>query len=113
MGSGYEPGEPTARDLQVLALIRRLSRLPWNFGDGPLSSGCDDLLILHGGWDSCGDFGVECGAQLRQVQVTVDPAELLACFEHAGGAPAQRHLTVAPALDVGRVGPADGDHALD
>jgi hypothetical protein len=35
------------------------------------ASGCDDL-ILHGGGDSSGDFGVERGAQLGQVQVTVD-----------------------------------------
>src|SRR4051794_29522476 len=77
------------------------------------ASGCDDLLIVHGGADSSGDFGVERGAQLGQVQVTVDPTELLAGLDHAGGAPAQRHLPVAPALDVGRVGPADGDHALD
>src|SRR3954467_2156367 len=66
------------------------------------ASGCDDFLIVHGGADSSGDFGVERGAQLRQVQVAVDAAELLAGLEHAGGAPAQRHLPVAPALDVGR-----------
>src|SRR3954447_20986690 len=52
------------------------------------ASGCDDLLIVHGGWDSSGDFGVERGAQLGQVQVAVDPAELLAGLDHAGGAPA-------------------------
>jgi len=31
------------------------------------------------------------------------PPELLAGFDHAGGAPAQRHLPVGPALHVGRV----------
>src|SRR4051812_28117664 len=66
------------------------------------ASGCDDLLILHGGGGSSGDFGVERGAQLGQVQVTVDAAELLAGLDHARGAPAQRHLPVPPALDVGR-----------
>src|SRR3954454_12138513 len=69
------------------------------------ASGCDDLLILHGGCDSSGDLGVERDAQLGQVQVAVDPAELLAGLDHPGGAPAQRHLPVPPALDVGRVGP--------
>jgi hypothetical protein len=32
------------------------------------------------------------------VQVAVDAAELLAGLDHAGGAPAQRHLPVAPAV---------------
>jgi hypothetical protein len=40
------------------------------------------------------------GAQRPQVQVAVDTAELLARLDHAGGAPAQRHLPIAPALDV-------------
>ena len=34
------------------------------------------------------------------MQVTVDAVELLAGLEHAGGAPAQRHLPVTPAFDV-------------
>jgi hypothetical protein len=34
--------------------------------------------------------------------VAVDAAELFAGLEHAGGAAAQRHLPVAPALDVAR-----------
>jgi hypothetical protein len=34
-------------------------------------------------------------------QVTVDPAELLAGFNHSKGGPLQRHLSVAPALDLG------------
>jgi hypothetical protein len=33
--------------------------------------------------------------------VTVDPAELLAGFNHSKGGPLQRHLSVAPALDLG------------
>jgi len=33
-------------------------------------------------------------------------------LEHAGGAPAQRHLSVAPALDVAGVVAADRDHRL-
>jgi hypothetical protein len=45
--------------------------------------------------------------------VTVDPAELPASLDHAGGAPAQRHLSVAPALDVAGVFAAEGDHRLD
>ncbi|CCG02442.1 Putative helicase (fragment) [Blastococcus saxobsidens DD2] len=77
------------------------------------ASGCDDLLIMHGGCDSSGDLGVERGAQLRQVQVAVDPAELLAGLDHAGGAPAQGHLPVPPALDVAGVITTDGDHRLD
>src|SRR5512144_1278260 len=38
--------------------------------------------------------------------MSVDTAELLAGFEHPGGAPAQRHLSVAPVLDVSGVVPA-------
>jgi DNA invertase Pin-like site-specific DNA recombinase len=41
------------------------------------------------------------------VQVTVDPAELLAGLDHPGGTPAQRHLPVAPAL-VGLLYPRGG-----
>src|SRR3954453_19396385 len=66
------------------------------------ASGCDDVVSVPGGAHGSSDLGVERGAQLGQVQVAVDPAELLACFDHAGGAPAQRHLPVPPALDVGR-----------
>ena len=47
------------------------------------------------------------------MEVAVDPAELLAGFDHAGGAPAQRHLPVAPVFDVAGVVAADGDHRLD
>ena len=47
------------------------------------------------------------------MQVTVDAAELFAGLDHAGGAPAQRHLPVAPAFDVGGVLAAHGDHRLD
>jgi hypothetical protein len=41
------------------------------------------------------------------MQVAVDAAELLAGLDHPGGAPAQRHLPVAPAFDVGGVLTAD------
>ena len=47
------------------------------------------------------------------MEVAVDPAELLAGFDHAGGAPAQRHLSVSPAFDVAGVVAADADHRLD
>ena len=39
-----------------------------------------------------GDMRVESGAEGGQVQVAVDAAELLAGLDHAGGAPAQRHV---------------------
>jgi hypothetical protein len=70
-------------------------------------------VILAWTSDSFGDLALERGAQRAQVQVAVDAAELLAGLDHPGGAPAQRHLPVAPALDVARAGPADRDHALD
>ncbi|MDT5168074.1 MAG: hypothetical protein QOD02_1393 [Mycobacterium sp.] len=47
------------------------------------------------------------------MEVTVDAAELLAGLDHSGRAPAQRHLPVAPAFDVGGVFTADRDHRLD
>jgi len=47
------------------------------------------------------------------VEVTVDAAELLAGLDHPGRAPAQRHLPVAPALDVAGVFTADRNHRLD
>src|SRR3954454_2325240 len=72
------PGRPEGPDRSVELRVRPA-----------VASGCDDLPIVHGGWDSPGDFGVQRGAQRRQVQVAVDPAELRAGREHAGGAPAQ------------------------
>ena len=48
-----------------------------------------------------------------RLQVTVDAAELLAGLGHAGGAPAQRDLSVAPPFDVAGVRAADRDHRLD
>jgi hypothetical protein len=78
----------------------RMSRVPWNFGDGPTVSGDVHEVILHEGSDSFGGLALERGAQCGQVQMTVEAAELLAGLDHAGGAPAQRHLPVAPALDV-------------
>jgi len=47
------------------------------------------------------------------VEVAVDAAELLAGLDHAGGAPAQCHLSVAPALDVAGVITTNRDHRLD
>ena len=44
-----------------------------------------------------GDMPLEGGSQRWQVQVAVDAAELLACLDQAGGAPAQ-----GPCLDGGR-----------
>ena len=54
---------------------------------------------MTGGTDRFGDL-LERVAQRPQVQVPVDAAELLACLDHPGGAPAQRHLPVAPRLTL-------------
>ena len=43
----------------------------------------------------------------------VDPSELLAGLDHPGGAPAQRHLPVAPPLDVAGVSATDANHAFN
>ena len=59
------------------------------------------------------ELSVESASQRWQVEVTVHPAELLGRFAHPGGAPAQRHLSVPPALDVAGVVPADLDHRLN
>jgi hypothetical protein len=45
--------------LDRVVQIARLSRVPWNFGSGPLMSGCGAGLILHGGTDSLCDFAFE------------------------------------------------------
>jgi hypothetical protein len=63
-----------------------LSRVPWNFGGGPLSSGDVSEVILHDGSDSFGDLALERDAERWQVQVAVDAAELLAGLDHSGGA---------------------------
>jgi len=55
----------------------------------------------------------ERGAQSPKMEVAVHAAELLLGLEHAGRAPAKRHLAVALALHVGRVVAADLDHRLD
>ena len=52
---------------------------------------CVDILI---------EVRIEHGAEFRQVQMAVDAAELVICFERPGGAPAQRHLPASPPLDV-------------
>lgn len=71
------------------------------------------FLILAGGCDGAGGVSVEGGAQCWEVEVAVDPSELLGGLAHPGGAPAQRHLSVTPSLDVGAVVTADLDHRLD
>ena len=63
--------------------------------------------IFGGG---CGGVSFERGAQRPQEQVTVDPAELLARLHHPGRAPAQRHLPIAPALDVRAAITTNTDH---
>ena len=57
------------------------------------------VLILAYGGDILGEVRVECGTEPGQVQVAVDAAELVIGFEHPGGAPAQGHLTVPPAVE--------------
>ena len=68
-------------------------------------------MIMAGSGDGA-DMPLQSGAQAGQVEVSVDTAELLAGFDHAGGAPAQCHLPIAPAFDVARVVSADRDHRL-
>jgi hypothetical protein len=41
------------------------------------------------------------------MEVAVDPAELGAGFDHAGGAPAQGHRSVLPEFDVAGVIPTE------
>jgi hypothetical protein len=45
--------------------------------------------------------------------MAVDATELLAGLGHPGGAPAQRHLPVAPTFDVAGVFAAHRDHRLE
>ena len=59
-----------------------------------------------------GDMPFESGSQGPEMEVTVDPAELLAGFDHACGAPAQCHRSVLPVFDVAGVIPTDFDHAF-
>src|SRR4051794_22854942 len=67
---------------------------------------------MAGGTDRLGD-AFERVAQRPQVHVPVDATELLAGLDHPGGAPAQRHLPIAPALHVRAVRTTYADHALD
>ena len=60
-----------------------MSRVPWNFGGGPVS------IRLRSPDHRAprvrlGGLALECGAERRQVQVTVEPAELLAGLDHPG-----------------------------
>jgi hypothetical protein len=53
----------------------------------------------------------ESGSQCPEMEVAIDPAELFAGFDHARGAPTQRHLRVSPAFDVMGVVATNSDHA--
>ncbi len=109
-GRGIARGRRRARS----TCLSRMSRVPWNFGGGHEPQAALTLLICRIGSDSLARrHAVEGGPQSGQVQVAVDAAELLAGFDHAGGAPAQRHLPVPPAFDVAGVVTADRDHRLD
>jgi catechol 2,3-dioxygenase-like lactoylglutathione lyase family enzyme len=46
----------------VTLAVKRMSRVPWNFGGGPTVSGDVHEVILHEGSDSFGDLALECGA---------------------------------------------------
>jgi hypothetical protein len=48
----------------------------------PSASGCAHLIIVHDGYDRFGSLALESYSQCRQVQVTVDAAELLAGLRH-------------------------------
>ncbi|MDT5318996.1 MAG: hypothetical protein QOD88_1518 [Mycobacterium sp.] len=43
------------------------------------ASGCAHFVIVHAGSDRFGSLALESCSECRQVQVTVDAAELLAC----------------------------------
>ena len=60
-----------------------------------MSCGFLILLILAYGADILGEVGFHPSAKLRQVQVAVDAAELMAGLEHPGGAPTQNHRPIA------------------
>jgi hypothetical protein len=82
--------------------------------------GGDPLRILGGGTDGFGASGgvgvgvsVEGGDELGHLLVALDAAEGSLRVEHAGGSPAQHHVSVAPAGDVAVGGAGDGDHRLD
>src|SRR6266516_4622005 len=54
---------------------------------------------MAAGADILVEVRFERGAEFRQVQAAVDTAELVIGFEHPGGAPAQRHGPVPPAVE--------------
>lgn len=60
-----------------------------------------DVGSVAVGCDGVGEVVVECSAEGGEVEVAVDPSELLLGFEHARGAPAQRHGAGPPAFHVG------------
>src|SRR5215218_9893638 len=59
-----------------------------------------DVGSVVGVFDVLRDVVVEGAAEGGEVEVAVDASELFRGFGHAGGAPAQRHGPVTPALDV-------------
>ncbi len=82
--------------------------------DGPLLIKRPWRLNFWGSnYDAAGGDALEFGGEFHQVQVAVDPPRLPAGLVQAGGAPAQRHPPVSPALDVAGVVAADPDHGLD
>ena len=109
----WRPGDLGALAGQVASVVTAgCPEFRGTLGGGPLMIRRYFAIIA---WrcDSCLGVSFECGSESGQVQEPVDPAELLGRFTHAGRAPAQGHLAVAPALDVGGVVPADLDHRLD
>jgi hypothetical protein len=59
---GQRVGQSQQTGMQYCEDIVRLPRSSWNFGGGPMMSGCVDLLIMHAGCDSLADVGFEGGA---------------------------------------------------
>ncbi len=84
--------EMVMEDVPNLVDFRRRS-------DDHLGGIADVIVLVDADILGC-DMPFERGAQRAQVQVTVDAAELGGGFDHAGGAPAQRHLSVSPALTL-------------
>src|SRR5665648_642341 len=106
-----EAGCAAPMPFAAVEVVPLLVELRWR---SVCSSGGDHWFIMADGTDSlCGDIRVERNAEPWQVQVAVDAAELLAGFDHPGGAPAQRHGAVLPVLHVYRVVAGDGDRRLD
>jgi hypothetical protein len=56
------PDDPVLDPVVAIPAIMRMSRVPWNFGGGPMSSGDVHEVILHEGSDSFADLALERGA---------------------------------------------------